>query len=85
MAKPKLHLDADASRKALCDALTKLGHDVTRTPQENLPLDADDDYQLLWASAQGLDWASTLALGLEKGINPDNPAACSLECTERLW
>ena len=53
MSKPKLHLDADASRKALHEALLKRGFDVTRTPQPDLPLDADDDRQLLWATAQG--------------------------------
>jgi hypothetical protein len=53
MPKPKLHLDADASQKALYTALLKRGHNVTRTPQPGLPRDADDDYQLLWATAQG--------------------------------
>ena len=53
MAKAKLHLDADSSRRALQEALARRGHDVTRTPQPELPLDADDDYQLLWATAQG--------------------------------
>jgi hypothetical protein len=53
MPEPKLHLDADASQKSLYEALLKPGHDVTRTPQPGLPLDADDDYQLLWATAQG--------------------------------
>ena len=53
MAKPKLHLDADDSQKSLLAALLKRGHDVTRTPQPELPLDADDDFQLLWATAQG--------------------------------
>ena len=53
MARPKLHLDADASQKALLEALRKRGHDVTRTPQPGLPMDASDDYQLLWATAQG--------------------------------
>ena len=53
MPAPKLHLDADASQKALLEALCKRGHDVTRTPQPGLPLDADDDYQLLWATSQG--------------------------------
>jgi hypothetical protein len=33
--------------------LLKRGHDVTRTPAYGLPLDADDDFQLLWASAHG--------------------------------
>jgi hypothetical protein len=53
MPKSKLHLDADASQKALLEALLKRGHDVTRTPQPELLRDADDDYQLLWATAQG--------------------------------
>ena len=53
MPKPKLHLDADTSQKALLEALLRLGHDVTRTPQIGLPLDASDDYQLLWATSQG--------------------------------
>jgi hypothetical protein len=33
--------------------LLKRGHDVTRTPQPGLPLDADDDLQLFWATVQG--------------------------------
>jgi hypothetical protein len=53
MPKPKLHLDADASQKALLEALSKRGHDVTRTPHPGLPQDASDDFQLLWATAQG--------------------------------
>lgn len=53
MSKPKLHLDADASQKALLQALLDRGHDVTRTPHAGLPRDADDDFQLLWATAQG--------------------------------
>jgi hypothetical protein len=53
MSKPKLHLDADASQKALLQALLKRSHDVTRTPHPGLLLDADDDFQLLWATAQG--------------------------------
>lgn len=53
MTKPKLHLDADASDKALWKALKNFGHDVTRTPQPGLPLDARDDEQLRWASQQG--------------------------------
>ena len=53
MSKPKLHLDADASQKALLQALLKRGHDVTRTPRPGLPKDAEDDLQLLWATAQG--------------------------------
>ena len=48
-----LHLDADASSKALCNALLERGHDVTRTPTEWMPLDASDEQQLLGATAQG--------------------------------
>jgi hypothetical protein len=51
MARPRLHLDADASRKDLHKALIAKGHDVTRTPGPGLPLDASDEVQLLWASA----------------------------------
>ena len=51
--RPVLYLDADASQKALLDALVKRGHNVTRTPQPDLPFDADDNLQLLWATAQG--------------------------------
>lgn len=51
MAKPRLHLDAGASRKDLHNALIAKGHDVTRTPVPGLPMDASDEFQLLWASA----------------------------------
>jgi hypothetical protein len=51
MAKPQLHLDADASRRDLVNALVSKGHDVTRTPVPGLSLDASDEFQLLWASA----------------------------------
>lgn len=51
MAKPRLHLDADASRKDLFNALVSKGHDVTRTPEPGLAFDASDEFQLLWASA----------------------------------
>ncbi|HEY5729405.1 MAG TPA: DUF5615 family PIN-like protein [Anaerolineales bacterium] len=55
MSKKKLHLhlDADTSSKALYKALLELGHDVTRTPTEWMPLDASDEQQLLGATAQG--------------------------------
>jgi hypothetical protein len=53
VSKPKLHLDADASLKALHKALLARGHDVTRTPAEWMPLDASDETQLLGATAQG--------------------------------
>ncbi len=51
MAKPRLHMDADTSRKDLYTALVSMGHDVTRTPAPGLALDASDEFQLLWASA----------------------------------
>ena len=51
MAKPRLHLDADTSRKDLHAALVSKGHDVTRTPARGLAVDASDELQLLWASA----------------------------------
>ena len=53
MAKPKLHLDADASIKALQTALTKRGYDVSRTPADWVARDASDEDQLLGATAQG--------------------------------
>ena len=53
MTRPRLHLDADASIKALHKTLRERGHDVTRTPTEWMPLDADDRAQLLGATAQG--------------------------------
>jgi hypothetical protein len=53
MDEPKLHLDADTSIKALHAALTALGHDVTRTPNEWMSHDASDEAQLLGATAQG--------------------------------
>ncbi|HMB24553.1 MAG: DUF5615 family PIN-like protein [Chloroflexota bacterium] len=48
-----LHLDADTSSKALYNALLERGHDVTRTPTDQIPLDASDEEQLLGATAQG--------------------------------
>lgn len=48
-----LHLDADASSKALHTALIDRGHDVTRTPTDWMPFDASDEQQLLGATAQG--------------------------------
>ena len=53
MAKPILHLDADTSKLSLQRALLKRGHDVTRTPNEWMALDARDDEQLLGATGQG--------------------------------
>lgn len=53
MTKARLHLDADASIKALQKALRERGHDVSRSPTEWMHLDADDRTQLLGATAQG--------------------------------
>lgn len=53
MAKLRIHLDADASSKQLHSVLTARGHDVTRTPNPWMALDASDEAQLLGATAQG--------------------------------
>jgi hypothetical protein len=53
MSKPRLHLDAGASIKALQAALVARGHDVTRTLNEWMTRDASDETQLLQATAQG--------------------------------
>ncbi len=45
MAKPRMHLDADA--------LIEGGHNVSRTPNDWMPADASDRHQLLGATAQG--------------------------------
>ncbi len=51
MPEPKLHLDMDASRRDLYQALLQKGHDVTRTPNQEIKQDASDEYQLLWATS----------------------------------
>lgn len=53
MPKLKLHLDHDVSRKAVQAALIRLGHDVTRTPNEWIKDTAPDLEQLLQATAHG--------------------------------
>ncbi|MBN1583460.1 MAG: DUF5615 family PIN-like protein [Anaerolineae bacterium] len=53
MPRLRLHLDADASIKALQKALLARGHDVTRTPNEWMALDASDETQLLGATGHG--------------------------------
>ena len=53
MAEVHLHLDADASIKALVNTLQAHGHNVTRTPNDWMPADASDREQLLGATAQG--------------------------------
>ena len=53
MAKPKLHLDEDASWDALYQSLKSRGHDVTRTPNEWINKKAKDEEQLQKASEQG--------------------------------
>ena len=51
--KPRLHLDADTSIRQLQRALVERGHDVTRTPNDWISQEADDEAQLLGATAQG--------------------------------
>jgi hypothetical protein len=53
VTKLRLHLDADTSRVSLWRALLERGHDVTRTPNDWMALDATDEQQLLGATAQG--------------------------------
>jgi len=53
MTKARLHLDADTSNATLAQALLQRGHDVTRTPNAWMPLNALDEQQLLGATAQG--------------------------------
>jgi hypothetical protein len=53
VTKPRLHLDADSSQVSLLRALLGCGHDVTRTPNNWMELDATDEQQLLGATAQG--------------------------------
>ena len=53
MAKPRLHLDADTSIRALQKTLQNRGHDVTRTPNDWMAANASDKTQLLGATAQG--------------------------------
>lgn len=48
-----LHLDEDASQRSLQRALLERGHDVTRTPNEWMPITATDEEQLLGATAHG--------------------------------
>jgi hypothetical protein len=53
MSNLKLHLDADTSNKALHSTLLSRGHDVTRTPNNWMPLDASDETQLSSSTEQG--------------------------------
>jgi len=53
MPEPRLHLDADASRRHLYQTLLNRGHDVTRTPNDWIAEDASDEAQLLGATARG--------------------------------
>jgi hypothetical protein len=52
MSNLRLHLDADASIRALHQALIHQGHDVTRTPNDWMPADASDKTQLQGATDQ---------------------------------
>ena len=53
MSRLRLHLDADTSFRQLKKTLVERGHDVTRTPCDWMPMDANDERQLLGASAHG--------------------------------
>jgi hypothetical protein len=53
MTTPRLHLDEDTSSTVLQSALQKMGHNVTRTPVEWMPFGADDEFQLVQATAHG--------------------------------
>lgn len=53
MARTRLHLDVDTSIRSLYRALLARSHDVTRTPNEWIKLDASDEDQLLASTAQG--------------------------------
>lgn len=53
MPEPRLHLDADASSRALHAALIEYGHDVTRTPNDWMASATSDEGQLLGATAHG--------------------------------
>ena len=53
MPRPRLHLDADVSIRALHSTLLARGHDVTRSPNDWIAPDASDEIQFLSASAQG--------------------------------
>lgn len=53
MAKPRLHLDADVSRRTLQRVLQVRGHDVTRPPCQWMSLNASNEQQLLQATARG--------------------------------
>ncbi|PMB23922.1 hypothetical protein CEN45_09370 [Fischerella thermalis CCMEE 5198] len=52
MSKILLHLDTDTSIKALQTALVNRGHDVTRTPNDWMALDASNETQLLESTNQ---------------------------------
>ena len=96
MSKPKLHLDADASKISLHRALLARGHDVTRTPNEWMELDADDEKQLLGASARGrslLTFNSRHFMPLAKRItrhagiilSPQHPMPRLLKALDRFF
>lgn len=53
LPEPRLHLDVDASKKSLQRAPLEKSHAVTRTPSPWMPLNANDDMQLLGATSEG--------------------------------
>ncbi|MBN1318220.1 MAG: hypothetical protein JXA42_22255 [Anaerolineales bacterium] len=52
MAKPRLHLDEDASRVSLLRALIERGYDGACTPNDWMKMDATDEQQLSGATAR---------------------------------
>ncbi|HMD88929.1 MAG TPA: DUF5615 family PIN-like protein, partial [Anaerolineaceae bacterium] len=51
MPELKLHLDMNASRRDLYQALLNKGHGLTRSPNQDIKQDVSDEYQLLWATS----------------------------------
>lgn len=85
MSKTKLHLDADVSIKALHRALLSLEHDVTRTPNPWMTLDASDEEQLLGATAQGR-CILTFNIRDFMTLAPRYPQHCGVVlATQRSW
>ena len=96
MARPKLHLDADASKISLYRALLERGHDVTRTPNDWMVSNAEDDDQLLGAAAQGrsiftfntrhfLPLAKRIARHAGIILSPQHPTPRLLKALDRFF
>jgi hypothetical protein len=81
MAKPRLHLDADASRKDLHNALVAKGHDVTRTVRY-------DGYptgnKVFTASNYPPDWPSDALGQYRPGQSVHNDAPYLVNCDRAM-